>query len=49
MAERDRRDMTRAAAPLVPAASAVLLDTSELSLEESVARVVSIIREQTGI
>ena len=36
---RDRQDATRAAAPLKPAEDAVLLDTSSLSFEESVAAV----------
>ena len=35
MAERDERDSTRTAAPLKAAADAVLLDTTELSLQES--------------
>ncbi|MEM9436753.1 MAG: (d)CMP kinase [Pseudomonadota bacterium] len=38
VAARDRRDMERAHSPLVPAEDAVLLDTSDLSIEEAVAR-----------
>ncbi len=34
---RDKRDSERAVSPLVPARDAVLLDTTELSLEDSVA------------
>ena len=34
---RDARDSGRAVAPLRPAADAVLLDTSELTLEQSIA------------
>ena len=36
--ERDARDMGRADAPLRPAADAVLLDTSEMSIGEAVER-----------
>jgi cytidylate kinase len=32
--ERDLRDSTRAAAPLVPAPDAVLLDTTDLTIAE---------------
>ena len=45
--ERDRQDMTRAVAPLKQADDAVLLDTSSLTLEESIAAVLHIIREKT--
>jgi len=41
--ERDRRDRTRAESPLVPAADAVVIDSTHLSLEEVVARVEAII------
>ncbi|NDY90160.1 bifunctional 3-phosphoshikimate 1-carboxyvinyltransferase/cytidylate kinase [Ideonella livida] len=37
--QRDRRDQTRAVAPLKPAEDALLLDNSELGIEESVQRV----------
>jgi len=40
---RDKRDSERATAPLKPAEDAVLLDTSELSIDEAVARAVSVI------
>ena len=46
--ERDRQDMTRAVAPLKQADDAVLLDTSSLTLEESIAAVLCIIREKSG-
>jgi len=39
--ERDARDAGRAAAPLRPADDAVLLDTTELTIDEVVARVLS--------
>ncbi len=38
--ERDARDQERATAPLKPAEDAVLLDTSDLTIEEAVARAV---------
>lgn len=41
--ERDHRDRTRAESPLVPAADAVIIDSTDLSLEEVVARVEAII------
>ncbi|MDO5141843.1 MAG: (d)CMP kinase [Eubacteriales bacterium] len=46
--ERDRQDMTRATAPLRQAADAVLLDTSELTLEQSIEAVLQIIQDKTG-
>ena len=48
LAERDERDVNRAAAPLLPAPDAVLLDSSELSVEEVVAKVVQQARERMG-
>jgi CMP/dCMP kinase len=44
--ERDRRDRTRAESPLVPAPDAVIIDSTRLTLEEVVAKVEAIIREQ---
>ncbi|MCE5974227.1 cytidylate kinase [Sinirhodobacter sp. WL0062] len=41
--ERDDRDMNRADAPLRPATDALILDTSELSIDEAVARAVAAI------
>jgi len=38
--ERDARDANRATAPLLPAADAVILDTSDLSIEEAVAKAI---------
>lgn len=46
MIERDYRDMHREIAPLKQADDAVLLDTSALSLEESVEAILTIIREK---
>ena len=37
--ERDARDAGRTAAPLVPAPDAVLLDTTEMSIDAAVASV----------
>ena len=42
--ERDDRDMNRADAPLKPAEDAVLIDTSDLSIEEAVAAAVAAIK-----
>lgn len=44
--ERDHRDMTRPASPLKQACDAVLLDTSKLSIEESIAAIKRIIEER---
>ena len=41
--ERDERDRTRSEAPLVPADDAVLLDTSDLSIEAAVTQVIAAI------
>ena len=45
--ERDARDRNRAAAPLVPAEDAVMLDTSDLSISEAIAAAVAIIEGKT--
>ena len=39
LAERDKRDTSRAVAPLVPASDSQVLDSSALSIEEVVARI----------
>jgi CMP/dCMP kinase len=44
IAERDRRDSTRAVAPLKPAADAVLLDSTHLTIAEVVERVMAEVR-----
>lgn len=41
IAERDRRDSTRAVAPLVPAQDAVLVDSTSLSIDEVVDRIMA--------
>jgi cytidylate kinase len=42
--ERDLRDMNRAVAPLVPSADAVLLDTTGMSVEAVVERILEVAR-----
>lgn len=42
--ERDARDMGRADAPLKAAADAVVLDTSEMSVEEAVERAIAVVQ-----
>ncbi|SDF79935.1 d(CMP) kinase [Rhodobacter capsulatus] len=44
--ERDARDMTRADAPLRPAADAVVIDTSSLGIEEAVAAACAVVSER---
>lgn len=44
--ERDARDMGRVEAPLRPAADAVVVDTSEMTVPEAVARAVAVVRER---
>ncbi len=45
VAERDRRDMQREIAPLVQADDALVVDSSDLTLDEVVTRIVSRVRE----
>jgi CMP/dCMP kinase len=40
--QRDERDRTRAVAPLVPAADAVVIDTSEMIAEEAIATAIKV-------
>ena len=49
MNERDHADSTRAAAPLKAADDAILFDNSGYEFEGSVAHVLSIIEERTGV
>jgi cytidylate kinase len=46
--ERDQRDATRSVAPLKPAADAVFVDSSELTVDEVVDRVLKKYRERTS-
>jgi cytidylate kinase len=48
LAERDARDANRAAAPLRPAPDAVPLDSSDMTVEAVVAKVLALYRERTG-
>src|SRR5215469_18019277 len=43
---RDQRDRTRAVSPLVPARDAVILDTTNLSIDEVVARVSELVEKR---
>lgn len=46
--KRDLLDSTRAASPLIPAADAVHLDNSEMTLEETAEAIMKICREKAG-
>jgi cytidylate kinase len=46
--ERDQRDRTRAASPLVPAKDAVILDSTNLSEDEVLQRAEQLVRERLG-
>jgi len=46
--ERDQRDATRAVAPLKPAADAVSVDSSGMTIDQVVERVLGLYRERTG-
>lgn len=46
--ERDRRDATRATAPLVAAEDAMVLDTSLLNREEAIARAIQLVELKAG-
>ena len=46
IAERDHRDTSRAVAPLKPASDAVMLDSTGLSIQQVVARVLALGRER---
>jgi cytidylate kinase len=45
---RDRRDRERALAPLVPAADAIVVDTSGMSVEAQVDAVLKAVEEKVG-
>ena len=49
IAERDERDRTRTASPLVQAEDAVLLDSSELTISETAQSILQIVKEKMGI
>ncbi|MDR7421703.1 MAG: (d)CMP kinase [Armatimonadota bacterium] len=45
--DRDRRDETRAHSPLRPAPDAVVVDTTDLTLEQAIAAVLEVVRRRT--
>jgi len=49
IAERDLRDMNRAASPLVASADATLLDTTGMSVDAVVERVLGVARERLSL
>lgn len=46
MAERDKNDSTRKTAPAIPAEDAIFLDNSDLNVEETIEKALSIINEK---
>ncbi|MBU2891673.1 (d)CMP kinase [Celeribacter halophilus] len=46
--ERDERDAARATAPLKPAEDAVVIDTTSMSIEQAVAKVIELIEAKLG-
>ncbi|NBB93111.1 MAG: (d)CMP kinase [Gammaproteobacteria bacterium] len=48
LAERDRRDRDRAVSPTVPAADAVVIDSTELTLDEVVGRLLDLVEARLG-
>lgn len=48
IAERDHRDMTREVSPLRQAEDAVLVDTSDMGIDEVAERILEIVREKTA-
>ena len=49
IAERDRRDMNRAVSPLIASADATLLDTTGMSVDAVVERVLGVARERLSL
>ena len=45
---RDQRDRTRAVSPLVPAADAVILDSTNLSIDDAVSRVEQLVSQRSS-
>ena len=46
--ERDARDSSRATAPLIAADDAVLIDTSDMTIEQAVAKAVAVVQGRLG-
>ena len=49
MRQRDLQDSTRAAAPFKAADDAIVVDTTEMNLEESIAFIRNIVKEKLGV
>lgn len=49
IADRDHRDMTREVSPLKQAEDAVLVDTSDMTIDEVTQMILDIVKEKTGI
>ena len=49
IAERDHRDMTREVSPLRQADDAVLVDTSDMTIDQVTQRILEIVKERTGL
>jgi cytidylate kinase len=47
--QRDRRDRERELAPLVPAADAIVIDTTGMSVDDQIAAVLAAVRAKTGL
>jgi len=48
ISERDKRDTERSVAPLRPADDAVVIDTTELTIEQAVEQVMAICNQRLG-
>ncbi|MBR2257402.1 MAG: (d)CMP kinase [Blautia sp.] len=48
ISERDERDRTRAASPLVKAEDAILVDSSDMTIDETANKILEIVLEQMG-
>ena len=49
MKQRDLQDSTRAAAPLKAAEDAIVVDTTEMDLEQSIVFIRNLVREKLGV
>ncbi|MBI3895954.1 MAG: (d)CMP kinase [Acidobacteria bacterium] len=49
MTQRDQRDQFREVSPLIPAEDAVRLDTTDLTAEEVVEKILSLVRQRSGV
>ena len=46
---RDRRDSSRDVAPLKPAPDAILLDTSDLTVDQAIAKALSLVEQRLAV